>query len=66
MEIFKGEINENSIIELECAISTGASIRLIPREYKNIDRNYNESLPLLKLAEVKKLELEMFRQNIWI
>ena len=46
MEIFKGEINENPIIELECAISIGASIRLIPRGYKNIDRNYNESLPL--------------------
>ena len=64
MEIFKGEINENSIIELECAISTGASIRLIPKEYKNIDRNYDESLPLSKLAQVKKLELEMFHQNI--
>ena len=66
MEIFKGEINENPIIELECAISIGASIRLIPRGYKNIDRNYNENLPLLKLAEAKKLKLGMFRQNIWI
>ena len=46
--MLNGEISEDPIIELECSISIGASIRLIPRGYKNIDRNYDEALPLSK------------------
>lgn len=46
--ILNNEIAQNPIVELECAISVGASIRLVPRGYKNIDRNYDESLPLAK------------------
>lgn len=40
--------NENPIIEVEASVSIGASVRLVPRGYKNIDRNYDESLPLSK------------------
>lgn len=46
--ILNNQIAENPLVELECAISIGASIRLIPRGYKNIDKNYDESLPLSK------------------
>ncbi|MFR0823609.1 MAG: hypothetical protein ACLSHH_08450 [Clostridia bacterium] len=40
--------SENPIIEIEASVSIGASVRLVPRGYKNIDRNYDESLPLSK------------------
>jgi hypothetical protein len=46
--ILDNQIAEYPILELEGAISIGASIRLIPRGYKNIDRNYDEALPLSK------------------
>lgn len=36
------------LVELECSVSIGGSIRLVPRNYKKIDRNYDESLPLSK------------------
>lgn len=38
----------NPIFEIEMAVSVGGSIRIVPREYKNIDYNYDESLPLAK------------------
>lgn len=38
----------NPIVEIEMALSIGCSIRLVPREYKNIDRNIDESIPLGK------------------
>ena len=38
----------NPIFEIEMAVSIGGSIRIVPREYKNIDYNYDESLPLAK------------------
>lgn len=34
--------------ELQMSATIGASIRLVPRVYKNIDYNYDESLPLAK------------------
>ncbi len=34
--------------ELEMAVSIGASVRLTPKSYKGITKNYNESLPLAK------------------
>lgn len=40
--------DENPLVELECSVSVGASIRLVPRNYKKIDKNYDESLPLSK------------------
>lgn len=46
--ILDGEINENPIVEIECAVSIGGSIRLVPKGYKNIDSNYDESLSLSK------------------
>ncbi|MBQ2350319.1 MAG: hypothetical protein II393_03535, partial [Cytophagales bacterium] len=30
------------------SVSVGGSVRLVPRNYKNIDKNYDESLPLAK------------------
>ena len=39
-------------------------LSIISTDEDAIDRNYDESLPLSKLAQVKKLELEMFHQNI--
>lgn len=44
-EDFYGE-NKKFIIEM--AVSIGASIRLIPKNYKNIEKNYDESIPLAK------------------
>ena len=38
----------NPIFEIEMAVSVGGSIRIVPREYKNIDYDYDESLPLAK------------------
>lgn len=46
--ILDGVINENPIVEIECAVSIGGSIRLVPKGYKNIDSNYDESLSLSK------------------
>lgn len=42
------EIAENPSVDVECSVSIGGSIRLVPRGYKNIDKNYNESIPLAK------------------
>lgn len=46
--ILNGSINPNPILELELALSVGCSGRMVPRGYKNIDHNYDESLPLGK------------------
>ena len=43
------EVNPNYVFfEIQCAISVGGSVRLVPRQYKNISYNYDESLPLAK------------------
>lgn len=39
---------DNPMFEIEMAVAVGCSCRIIPRGYKNIDYNYNESLPLAK------------------
>lgn len=36
------------VVEIEMALSIGGSIRLVPKEYKNIDKNINESISLGK------------------
>ena len=36
------------LLELELAVSVGVSGRLVPRGYKKVDYNYDESLPLAK------------------
>lgn len=46
--ILNGEINQNPIVELEIALTVGCSGRLVPRGYKNISYNYDESIPLGK------------------
>ena len=40
--------NDTFLLELELAVSVGVSGRLVPRGYKKIDYNYDESLPLAK------------------
>lgn len=37
-----------NLVEIEMAVSIGVSGRLVPRAYKGIDYNYNESIPLAK------------------
>ena len=37
-----------NLVEVEMALSIGVSGRLVPRVYKGIDYNYNESIPLAK------------------
>lgn len=39
---------ENPLLTVEGSVSVGGSVRLVPRNYKNIDKNYDESLPLAK------------------
>lgn len=39
---------DNPMFEIEMSVSIGCSCRIIPRGYKNIDYNYNESIPLAK------------------
>lgn len=39
---------DNPMFEIEMAVAIGCSCRIIPRGYKNIDYNYNESIPLAK------------------
>ena len=39
---------DSNLVEIEMAVSIGVSGRLVPRAYKGIDRNYNESIPLAK------------------
>jgi hypothetical protein len=39
---------DNPIFDIELAICVGGSGRLVPREYKKIDHNYDESIPLAK------------------
>lgn len=48
--IYKYEnFNSDSIvINAELCVSIGGSIRLVPFNYKGIERNYNESIPLAK------------------
>lgn len=48
--IFKYELfsQANPAFTCEMAISMGASIRLVPRDYKNMNYNYDESIPLAK------------------
>ena len=45
-------INDNDIdtimLNAESSVSIGASVRLVPRNYKGIDANYNETIPLAK------------------
>lgn len=43
-----GQNTENSSFAIQLAFSIGCSVRLVPRGYKNIDYNYDESLPLAK------------------
>lgn len=40
--------SENPLLTVEGSASVGGSVRLVPRNYKNIDKNYDESLPLAK------------------
>jgi len=41
--------NQNTpMFDLQLSVSIGASGRLVPRKYKNVDYNYDESLPLAK------------------
>lgn len=40
--------SQNPSFLIEMAVSIGASIRLVPQNYKNIDKNYDESIPLAK------------------
>ena len=37
-----------NLVEIEMAVSIGVSGRLVPRAYKGIEYNYNESIPLAK------------------
>lgn len=37
-----------NLVEIEMAVSIGVSGRLVPRDYKGINYNYNESIPLAK------------------
>lgn len=37
-----------NLVEIQMAVSIGVSGRLVPRGYKGIDYNYNESIPLAK------------------
>lgn len=37
-----------NILEIQMAVSIGVSGRLVPRSYKGVDYNYNESIPLAK------------------
>ena len=46
--IYQGSIAENPIVDIELSLTIGCSGRLVPRGYKNIDKNYDESLPLGK------------------
>lgn len=39
---------ENPLLTVEGSVSVGGSVRLVPRNYKSIDKNYEESLPLAK------------------
>lgn len=39
---------ENPLLTVEGSVSVGGSVRLVPRNYKSIDKNYDESLPLAK------------------
>ena len=39
---------DTNLVEVEMAVSIGVSGRLVPRAYKGIDYNYNESIPLAK------------------
>ena len=39
---------EQLMLAVEMAVSIGASIRLVPKDYKNIENNYEESIPLAK------------------
>lgn len=45
-------INDNNqdtiILDAELSVSIGASVRLVPTNYKGIDSNYNETIPLAK------------------
>lgn len=45
-------INDNDkdtiILDAELSVSIGASVRLVPFNYKGIDSNYNETIPLAK------------------
>lgn len=43
-----GKNTEHSAFAIQLAFSIGCSVRLVPRGYKNIDYNYDESLPLAK------------------
>lgn len=46
--ILNGQISQNPVVDMELALTIGCSGRLVPRGYKNIDKNYDESLPLGK------------------
>lgn len=50
INIYKYENFEqaNPMFEIEMCVSVGGSIRIVPRGYKKIDYNYDESLPLAK------------------
>ena len=36
------------VLDAELSVSIGASVRLVPTNYKGIERNYNETIPLAK------------------
>lgn len=38
----------NPIFSVEMAVSVGASVRFVPREYKNVNYNYDESIQMAK------------------
>lgn len=39
---------DTNLLEIQMAVSIGVSGRLVPRNYKGVDYNYNESIPLAK------------------
>ena len=39
---------DSNLVEIQMAVSIGVSGRLVPRSYKGVDYNYNESIPLAK------------------
>lgn len=41
-------LTHKPLFEIQCAVSNGCSVRLVPRAYKNVDYNYDESIPLAK------------------
>ena len=47
-ENFNINDTDTIVLDAELSVSIGASVRLVPFNYKGIDRNYNETIPLAK------------------